>query len=325
MAFILDELERIEKETLSPVYLLYGDDLYLEEEAINTLSAAFGRDTGGTVEKQTFYGAENSDNAFFQSLVNIGMFSSRQIVIYKGLPKLSSAYRKPLLKYLDRPEPTTLLIFTAGGGNKSSVFNSVKKHISVKTLSTWSPSDNQFPALIQRRLTTNGLSIAPDALEALALSTNDSLSHALAEVEKISVFVIEKKEITIDDVRTVIGGEKSFQMSDFLIAIENRNLYEAMHICLALIETGIDSPYFISSLYGFFVNVWAFKQIHEGKKLSYYPAELRRQQYERTYNNYIGHDFKALFKVLMEADVKAKSTAIKSDILMIPLIYQLLK
>jgi len=41
VAFILDELEKIEKGSLAPVYLLYGDDLYLEEEAINTLSATF--------------------------------------------------------------------------------------------------------------------------------------------------------------------------------------------------------------------------------------------------------------------------------------------
>ncbi|MBN2600586.1 MAG: DNA polymerase III subunit delta [Candidatus Marinimicrobia bacterium] len=324
MAFILDELEKIEKGSLAPVYLLYGDDLYLEEEAINTLLAAFSRNITGTVEKQTFYGAEKNDDAFLQSLVNIGMFSSQKLVIYKDLPKLLSSYRKSLLKYLDHPEPSTLLILTSGEGQKSSLFSSVKKHVSVKTLSIWSPPENQFPALIQRKLKKNGLTITPDALEALVLSTNDSLSHAFAEVEKLTVFVSDKKEISIDDVRTVIGGEKSFQMSDFLTAVEKRNLHQAIHICLALIETGIDTPYFISSLYGFFVNVWAFIQINN-KPLSYYPAEMRRQQYARAYNNYREHDFKTLFALLLEADIKAKSMSIQNENLMIPLIYQLLK
>jgi len=324
MAFILDELEKIEKGSLAPVYLLYGDDLYLEEEAIITLSAAFNRDSKGTVEKQIFYGAEKNDDAFIQSLVNIGMFSSQKIVIYKDLPKLSSTYRKPLLKYLDRPEPSTLLILTSGEGQKSALFSSVKKHLSVKTLSIWSPPENQFPALIQRKIKKNGLSITPDALEALVLSTNDSLSHAFAELEKISVFIADKKEIGIDAVRTVIGGEKSFQMTDFLTAVEKRNLHDAIHICLTLIETGVDTPYFISSLYSFFANVWAYKQINT-KTLSYYPAELRRQQYERAYNNYREHDFKALFTLMLEADLKAKTMSIKNENLMIPLIYQLLK
>jgi len=324
VAFILDELEKIEKGSLAPVYLLYGDDLYLEEEAINTLSAAFSYNTKGTVEKQTFYGAEKNDDAFLQSLVNIGMFSSQKLIIYKDLPKLSSSYRKSLLKYLDRPEPSTLLILTSSEGQKSSLFSSVKKHLSVKTLSIWSPPENQFPALIQRKIKKNGLSVTPEALEVLVLSTNDSLSHAFAEVEKITVFVSDRKEINIDDVRTVIGGEKSFQMSDFLTAVEKRNLYEAIHICLALIETGIDTPYFISSLYGFFVNVWAFIQINN-KPLSYYPAEMRRQQYERAYKNYREQDFKTLFALLLEADIKAKSMSIQNENLMIPLIYQLLK
>jgi len=324
MAFILDELEKIEKGALAPVYLLYGNDLYLEEEAINTLSAAFNRDSKGSVEKQLFYGTEKNDDPFIQSLVNIGMFSSQKIVIYKDLPKLSSTYRKSLLKYLDRPEPSTLLILTSGEGQKSSLFTNVKKHLSVKTLSIWSPSENQFPALIQRKIKKNGLSITPDALDTLVLSTNDSLSHAFAEVEKISVFVSDKKEIDVDDVRTVIGGDKSFQMSDFLTAVEQRNLYEAIHICLALIETGVDTPYFISSLYSFFVNVWAFMQINT-KSLSYFPAEKRRLQYERAYKKYREHNFKALFALLLETDIKAKSTSIKNENLMIPLIYQLLK
>ena len=301
MAFILDELEKIEQGNLTPVYMLYGDDLYLEEEAINTLSRTFENDAG-PVEKKTFYGADKTEDALIQNLVNIGMFSSRQIIIYKDISKLPSSHRKTLSTYLDRPEASTLLILTAGAGQKSALFKKLKGHSSVTTLSIWSPSEHQFPALIQRQLKKKGFSITPEALESLSLATNDSLSHAFAEVEKISVFAAGRNKITIDDVRNVIGGDKSYQISDFINAIEQRNLTEAVHICMALIDTGIESPYIISSLYNFFVNVWAFRAIHQGQKHSYYPAELRRQQFERAYKRYANHDFRALFNTLLEAD-----------------------
>jgi len=324
MAFILDELEKIDGQSLNRVYLLYGNDLYLEEEAIQTLSAAF-ENAYGSAAKIQFYGAERREEEFIQSLVNINMFSTRQIVIYKDLSKLPPTHRKSLVAYLDHPEPTTLLILTTKSGSGTSLFKKLKESNAVTTLSTWSPSPNQFPLLIQQKLQRKGFSITPDALNTLALATNDTLGHALAEMEKIMVYLGDRREITIDDVRLVSGGEKSYQISDLLNAMEQRNLYNSIHICTALIESGNSASYLISSLYNFFVNVWAFKQIHHGKKLRYYPAELQRQQYERAYANYANHDFAALFKALQEADLKTKSTQIKAENLIIPLIYQLQK
>lgn len=325
MAFILNELKKIEKRKLAPAYLLYGDDLYLEEEAIRTLCRVFTDNQQTPADKKIFYAADNSDDAFYQSLVNIGMFSARQIVIYKDISRLSSEYRKPLLQYLDHPEADTLLILTVGGGQSSTFFKNVKKHPAVTTLSIWSPEEKQYPELIQHALQIRGYTITPAALETLVLSTNDSLSHAFAELEKIFTYVEPKKEIDIEAVRTVIGGAKSYQISDFIRAVEERNLYKAWHICLALIETGIQPGYFIFTLYNFFVNVWAFRQIHRDTEPSYYPAKKRRAQYERAYQNYRDCDFGTLFARLQEADLQTKTVSIKNENLLIPLIYQLIK
>ncbi|MGC9363757.1 MAG: DNA polymerase III subunit delta [Fidelibacterota bacterium] len=326
MAFILDELKKIEKGELAPAYLLYGDDLYLEEEAIDTLTRTFTRlAKNRPTEKKIYYAADNLDDTFMQNLINIGLFSVRQIVIYKDLPKLTKGYRKPLLQYLDHPQADTLLILTAGGGQSAPVFSSVKKHPVVKQLSTWSPDTNKYPEIIQHALENRGFTITNEALDALALATDDSLSHAFAEIEKICIYVEPNREIDVDAVCTVISGTKDYQIKDFLNAIEQRNLYEALHICLALIETGIKSTYIIFTLYNFFVNVWAFQQIHRDSHPSYFPAQKRRLQYEHAYQNYRDCDFGALFAHLQAADLQAKSVTIKPENLLVPLIYQLLK
>lgn len=326
MAFILDELKKIEKGELAPAYLLYGDDLYLEEEAIDTLSRTFTRLAKSIpTEKKIYYAADNNDDTFMQNLINIGLFSVRQIVIYKDLPKLTKDYRKPLLQYLDHPQADTLLILTAGGGQSATIFNNVKKHPAVRQLSTWSPEAEKYPEIIQHALQNRGFTITNEALDALALATDDSLSHAFAEIEKICIYVEPSREITVDAVRTVISGTKDYQITDFLNAIEQRNLYESLHICLALIESGVQPTYFIFTLYNFFVNVWAFPQIHRDTHPSYFPARKRRSQYERAYQNYRDCDFGALFARLQEADLQVKSVSIKTENLLIPLIYQLLK
>jgi DNA polymerase-3 subunit delta len=325
MPFILDELEKIEKGQLAPVYLLYGDDLYLEEEAIGTLINVFSKDSSSTIEKKSFYGTENSDDPFIQSLVNIGMFASQQIIIYKDIPKLSTNYRKQLLRYIDHPEQNILLILSSTSGQKSTFFTSIRKHPSVETVSIWTPSPNQFPALIQRKFKKEGYQIDPKALDMLTVSTNDSLSHAFSEIEKIIVYAGDTHKITPDNIRAVVGGEKNYQMSDFIHAVAERDLYQAIRICLALIETGVKSPYFVSSLYLLFVNVWAYKQIHRGVRDTYYPLQKIRNQYENASKKYTGNNFGNLFNRLLDVDRKAKSTSLSTEDLMIPLIYQVIK
>ncbi len=325
MAFILDELEKIEAGQLGAVYLLYGDDLYLEEEVIGSLSTGFIQKSSAAAEKKVFYGSEDTGDEFLQSLVNIGMFASRQIIIFKEITNLSNRYHKSLLSYLDAPDPNTLLILTAAGGQKSTLLNKLKKHTAIKTLSIWSPYPRQFPVLIQRKIKKEGYQISPEALEILSISTNDSLSHAFAEIEKILIYIGDKPEITLENVRAVVGSEKNYQMADFNQAVAERDLYQAIHICLALIETGIDTPYFISSLYRLFANVWAYQQIHAGTQSDYYPIKKTRELYESAYRNYADRNYKSVFEKLLEVDLKAKSTSISTQDLMIPLIFELLK
>ena len=325
MPFILDELEKIDKGQLASVYLLYGDDLYLEEEAIGTLIEVFSKISGSAIEKKTFYGTENSADSFIRSLANIDIFASQQIIIYKNITKLSTGYRKQLLRYIDHPEQNILLILSAAGGQKGKFFTSIKKHPSVETVSIWTPRPNQFPALIQRKFKKEGYQIDPEALDMLAVSTNDSLSHTFSEIEKIIVYAGDRKNISSDDVRAVVGGEKNYQMSDFIHAVAERDLYQAIHICLALIETGVKSPYFVSSLYSLFVNVWAYKQIHQGVNDTYYPLQKMREQYGNAYKKYTGSNFGNLFNRLLDVDRKAKSTGLSTEDLMIPLIYQVIK
>ena len=325
MAIILDDLKKIETGELGASYLLYGNDLYLEEEVISSLSEIFIQKASTPTDKNVFYGLEESGDAFIQSLINVGMFASRQVIIFKEITKLPARYHKSLLNYLNNPVPGILLIMTAAGGQKSTHFNKIKKHPAVTTLSIWSPSSYQFPALIQRKLEKEGYTITPDALDCLAESTNDSLSHAFAEVEKILVYMGNRPEVTIEDVRAVVGGEKNYQMSDFNQAVADRDLYQAIHICLALIDTNNDTPYFVSSLYRLFVNVWAYQQIHADTNPSYYPMKKRQDLYKKAYNNYTDQDFSKVFDKLLEVDLKAKTTSINAKDLMIPLILELLK
>jgi DNA polymerase-3 subunit delta len=248
MANILAELEKLESNRLAPIYLLYGNDLYLEQEAIGTLSTLFAKAANLEVEKKIFQADENQDEAFVQSLYNLGMFATHQIVIYKNIHQLSTTARKQFLQYCENPADTTMLILTAGSGSKSQFLDTIKNHKSIEKLSVWTPRASEFPAIIVKQLAKNGYQIESDAVAILALATNDSLSRTFSEIEKLMIYAGARTLITTDDVRNVGGGAKTYQMADFIQAMAEKNFRQAIQICLNLIETGADTPFFISSL-----------------------------------------------------------------------------
>jgi DNA polymerase III delta subunit len=289
------------------------------------LSDVFVQRSDTAIEKNIFYGTEEAGDLFAQSLVNLGMFTNRQIILYKEINRLPAEYHQSLLNYLENTDSNILLILTAGSGPKSSFFNKLRKHTKITNLSTWTPDSHYFPALIQHKLQKGGFEISPDALTCLTEATDDSLSHAFAEVEKILVYMDNRSEVTVADVRAIVGGEKDYQMSDFNQAVANRDLYQAIHICLALIETNNDTPYFITALYRLFVNGWAYRQIHANSKPSYFPAKKKRELYKNVHSHYSDRDYSKIFAKLLAVDLQAKSTGIDAKDLLIPLIFELVK
>jgi len=325
MATVLDKLEKLEANQLDQIYLLYGNDLYLERETIGTLSMLFSKKAQVEVEKKIFQSEENQDEAFLQSLYNLGMFATHQIVIYKNIHQLSTILRKQILQYCNHPAKTTMLILTAGSGSKSNFLDTIKNHDSVKTLSIWTPRADEFSAIIVKQFTKHGYQIESDAVEILALATNDSLAHTFSEIQKIMIYAGERTLITTADVRSVGGGAKTYQMADFIQAIAAKDFPLAIQICLNLIETGAETPFFISSLFKLFFNVWAYPQIYKNASKSVSTPKKQWDNYKFGYQNYQDHDFASLFSELLDTDLKAKSFTLGTKDLMIPLICNILK
>lgn len=325
MANILDELEKLKPDQLASVYLLSVKDLYLEQETINTLSMLFSQKVNSAVEKKIFRDEDDQDQTFIQSLSNLEMFASYQIVVYKNIHKLSTSYQTLLLQYLKNPAKTTLLILTADSKSRSNFLGSIKNHSLVQTLAIWTPWTSEFPGIIVKQFAKNGYQIEPEALDALADSTNDSLAHTFSEIEKLMIYLGERTLVTAADVRRVGGGEKTYQMADFIHAIAEQNHSQSIQICLNLIETGATTPFFVSALFNFFINVWAYQQIHKNAQNSTYQSKKSLKQYKLATAKYHNHDFASLFRDLLDTDLKAKSTSLTANDLMIPLICNILK
>jgi DNA polymerase-3 subunit delta len=316
----LNEIAEIEKGNLSPVYLLYGGDLYLEDEAIKTICESYAQGGKGCPENRVYYGEIDSDRDFIDGLFCIGFFAARQIMIYKNIGKLDANWRPRLLKFIANPDRNTLLVMTAGSEGKSTLVDKLKKDTQkVKTISTWTPDPDRFGDFIRRHLERTDTVIDDDALKLLVSLTDDALSHTIAELEKLLIYIGDSKSIKEADVRLLVGGDKEYDMQNFIDAVARRDLNDSVKIGLALIRANNSIPYFITQLFDLFSAIWDYDG--HGRTEKFWK---KANCYQAGRNNYRVADFPAIFTRLREADLQSKSLNLSAEEILVPLLYDII-
>src|SRR6266511_5329310 len=117
-ALTLDALLRsLKKGAPDPVYLLHGDEDALKDEVVRAVLDAAVDPAARDFNFDTRFAAD-LDAAAFHALVNTPpMLARRRAVVLRGVAELGkrkSKVRDELVRYLDAPNPTTVLVLVAG-------------------------------------------------------------------------------------------------------------------------------------------------------------------------------------------------------------------
>ena len=323
MASYFNELDKIEKGELEPVYILVGDDFFLQQNILKSLYKSFPTDN-----KEIFYGdsrrseREQIAQNFLEELYSVGLFSDKKIVVFREINKLQSKYQKRLLKYFDSIDKNTLLILTAENKRSNFVKTLIKK---ATNITVYTPFPDKYSRFVSRVIRRKGYRIEPGALDILISETNDSMTHTFSELEKITLSLEKGAKITTDQIEKIVGGEKEYQIYDFLDAVGNKKYYEAINICIILIKNGVSVPFFATTLYNRFLDIWAYYQIHyPDKHKQTYFKQKNLNKLEKANRLYKNADFGYIFSEISKADLMGKSTSLRTEDIMIPLIIKIM-
>lgn len=323
MGSFFSELNKIEKGKLDPVYILIGDDFFLQQAILKALYQSFDCDN-----REIFYGKSQTSskdeiaNKFLEELYSVGLFSNKKIVVFKDIDKIKRKYHQRLLSYFSSIDPNILLIMTADNKRSGLVKKIMKK---ATDITVYTPFPNQYEKFVSKLISRMGYKIEPKAQNILISETNDSLTHTFSELEKVLVSLEKGELITADKVKKVVGGEKQYQMYDFLDAVGNKNYYQAINICITLIKNGASVPFFATTLFNRFLDIWAYRQIHHpDKQKKPYFIRKKLNKLQKANNIYKNADFGYIFTKIREADLKGKSTSLKVEDIIIPLIFEII-
>jgi DNA polymerase-3 subunit delta len=246
----------LKKRTFKPVYWLEGDEEYFIDLIINFAEHKILTESEASFNLSVFYGRDANWTDIVNSCRKYPMFSEMQVVILKEAQSMKDIEK--LESYIERPLSSTLL-FVAYKNKKVDGRTKLAKLLKDKAvlLTTKKFYDNELPEWTNNLVKLKGYTITNKALFLLIDHIGNDLSRLNNEIDKLTLNLVDRKNITEDDIENFVGVSKEFNVFELQQAIANKDLYKAVRIIQYFEANPKAAPLqlIFPSLYNFFSKV----------------------------------------------------------------------
>lgn len=249
-------LSDLKKHTYKPVYWLEGEEEFFIDQVIEYAEKKILSEGEAGFNLTIFYGRDTSWPDLINACRKYPMFSDKQVVILKEAQAMKDIEK--LESYIEKPLSSTLL-FVAYKGKKIDGRTKLAKLLKDKAvlLTTKKKYDNELPEWTSELVKSKGYTITNKALFLLIDHIGNDLSRLNNEINKLTLNLQGRKNITEDDVETFVGISKEFNVFELQQAIASKDLYKAIRIIQYFESNPKAAPIqlIFPSLYNFFSKV----------------------------------------------------------------------
>lgn len=147
--------------------------------------------------------------------------TERRVVVITDADEFVTRHRSLLEAYFDSPSPTGVLVLIVASFPATTKLAKKLKQVG-ELISVAAPKPWHLPAhLIQYTKDSFGKTLARDAAQLLVDLTGDDLAQLYGEVDKLALFVDQKKTIGTQDVESLVGHNRvfgAFEVIDAMVA-----------------------------------------------------------------------------------------------------------
>ena len=214
------EIERI-KESISKgeipnVYLWYGEDRFLIQEAFKVLkSFYFMTDSSGS--GMEIVSAKELSPAGIVERANTMSFFANRLVVVEDVTYFQdgqTADLEPFLDYFSNPNPATCLLFITESVHRGRKFyKALAKIKSGQIMEFSAPKRQELPAWVQGELRAREKSMDIAVVSQFIDWTGPHTGVLSQELDKLVIYVEERKKITWEDIKEITP--RSFETSVF--------------------------------------------------------------------------------------------------------------
>jgi DNA polymerase-3 subunit delta len=239
-------LRSVKKAAPDPAYYLYGDEDVLKDEAVRALGEAtldpaardFNLDqrAAGELDVETLHALLNTPP----------MMAARRLVVLREVEGLRRRpkTRDELLRYLERPSPSTVLVLVQGAGEEAAA------DLADRTTAV------EIPRLPPERVlrwmgyhaTRLGIALEPDAAAHLQRVVGDDLGILGRELEKLAALGVDGP-VGRDQVAALVGVRHGETVDDLVAAVLDRDAPRGAGLVAPVLEQpGVTGVRLVSAL-----------------------------------------------------------------------------
>ena len=265
------------KQTLSPVYVIAGDDILLKNEASDAVRDAAKKQ--GFIERECFVNDSSFDwSSWLDSCNAMSLFASQRIIeLHLPSSKIGTVGSDAVHRYCENPAPDTILLIIAARieGNPKWVKTATNAGVYVPIY----PLDHeQLPNWLSRRAKTLNLSLAHDAAVLLAERVEGNSLAAAQELEKLALLLPEKSTISRDIIGRAVADSARFSAFDAFDHAVDGDALSASRALRHLQEEGTEPVSIIAPLAHLLRNLCQLKAFESRRQLDQGFKALRIQR-----------------------------------------------
>lgn len=244
------ELERSLREGVRPLYLLLGTEIYLRRVAAQAITeVALSRTLLREFNESSFSLLSDPVQSAIAAAEQLPMMSDTRVVRVRDFAKLREADEETLIRYLNNPCPSTVMIFTADELDKRK--KSSKVLLDTCTVVEFAPlKDAEAKAWAKSRLKELKVTADDQVLGEIISLVGTDVQTLFNELEKLSSAAASTGRITSDFVDQLIGRSRelsNFELGDHLMAGNRRKALETLH---RLLEDGAEPVMLVGLIAG---------------------------------------------------------------------------
>ncbi len=315
-----DIIKELKSGKYKPVYLLHGEEPYFIDQISNYIENHVLTDSEKGFNQTVLYGKDTDIVTVLNAAKRYPMMADYQVVMVKEAQDMKWGKEdddkkgiNPFLSYLDKPLPSTVLVFAYKHGKfdkRKKAYKAISK--SGLVFESSSLYDNKIPAWIESYVADKKYRMNAQASAMLAEYLGNDLQKIANELDKLMLNIPAGKEIVLKDIQDNIGISKEYNVFELQAALTRRDVLKANQIVNYFEANPKANPIvlILSNLYNYFSKVLLFHYLRNkpaadaAREMGVNPYFMK--DYELTSRTYDQWKLMQIIGLLKEYDLKSK-------------------
>jgi DNA polymerase-3 subunit delta len=221
----------------APLVYVYGDEPLLMDRACAKVEAAALAGGDPSLNRQVFEAPGAKAGEVLAAARTLPFLGERRLVVVRDAHRWSADEWRPLLPYLEQPNPSTCLLFVAEQLDRRNKAGKLLSKVA-RLVACRSPREGELPGWIQRLAREAGLHLQPRVVQSLALRVGPDLQVLHQEIAKLRLVAAADGSVSDEDLEALVGESRGTTVFAFCDALGARDLAGALKGLRRLLQMG---------------------------------------------------------------------------------------